>query len=72
MQPQLIDIVKAPQLSSLTPADQNDSYDWMWETAQRDDNVGWCALDAIVRIWGDRDAQILLDGYVDGAHRDEV
>lgn len=61
------DTLRVPRLASLPWSEQDKAYRWMWSVATHDqstDNQVWVALDAIVRIWGDRDAQILLDGYI--------
>lgn len=61
------DTLRAPRLATLPWVEQDKAYRWMWSVATDDkstDNQAWVALDAIVRIWGDRGAQILLDGYI--------
>lgn len=59
--------IHAPRLSSLPHLEQDEAFQWMWSVAtdpRATDNQIWVALDAIVRIWGDRNAQILLDGFI--------
>lgn len=63
----LVTDIHAPRLSSLKWREQDKAFQWMWSVAidpKSSDNQIWVALDAIVRIWGDRDAQILLDGFI--------
>jgi hypothetical protein len=62
-----IDAIPLPRLATLPWREQDRAYRLMWSVATSrfsTDNQVWIALDAIVRIWGDRDAQILLDGYI--------
>jgi hypothetical protein len=65
------DIVPCVYLRQLTPTEQAQAHKWMWSVASDSkarENQVWCALDQIASGWGDRDACILLDGYVDGEY----